>query len=252
MTEIEEHLQSHLEGVAAIKAHMEAARQKHMNITRDHKDWLASMERSGHHHYNVWDEDEHPGCMIAGKLYMNRAPGRFFIQADGGKAGRNLDPRMTNLSHEIHHLSFRSVRKGDDGEDEIVPDNFEEAIRPFDGNVYVTSEYQQAYSHYIKLVSTSSQDYQVVQNSQLSFYDDDMVPEAKFILDISPIAVRYRLEWRRWYDYVTSLLAIIGGTFTVIGMLDAVTNINLKQILKRKQTTSDQRRAESEQTFKGR
>jgi hypothetical protein len=27
---------------------------------------------------------------------------------------------------------------------------------------------------------------------------------------------------RKWYDYLTSLSAIIGGTFTTLGLIDAV------------------------------
>jgi hypothetical protein len=43
----------------------------------------------------------------------------------------------------------------------------------------------------------------------------------KFIFDLSPIAVSYTSRSRRWYDYLTSVMAIIGGTFTVVGMLES-------------------------------
>jgi Endoplasmic reticulum vesicle transporter len=42
----------------------------------------------------------------------------------------------------------------------------------------------------------------------------------QFIFDLSPIAVSYTSESRKWYDYITSILAIIGGTFTAIGILE--------------------------------
>lgn len=201
---------------------------------------------------------------MVGELELNRVPGRFFIQAQGQATGRNLDPRMTNLSHEITHLSFQRTSKLTAAEKRgaVVPPNYGRTIHPFDGNVYVTEELHQAYHHYIKLVSTNHEYYQVLQNSQLSFYPPDRIPEAKFVLDISPIAgtyiylkagvaikgrrcifisllispltlslhtlplpllVHYRSRKKKeWYDYVTSLLAIIGGTFTVLGMFDTI------------------------------
>jgi hypothetical protein len=90
-----------------------------------------------------------------------------------------------------------------------------------DGNVYVTQNLHEAYHHYLKLVSTNLYAYQILQSSQLALYKEDQVPEAKFIIDLSPIQVSYSRWTRRWYDYITSLMAILGGTFTVVGMLES-------------------------------
>mmetsp|Transcript_26941 Transcript_26941/g.37870 ORF Transcript_26941/g.37870 Transcript_26941/m.37870 type:complete len:90 (-) Transcript_26941:147-416(-) len=70
-------------------------------------------------------------------------------------------------------------------------------------------------------MASSAEVYQVLQSSELAFYRTDTVPEAKFVIDLSPIAVSYRVVKREWYDYLTSLMAIIGGTFTVLGFLDS-------------------------------
>jgi hypothetical protein len=147
---------------------------------------------------------------------MARVPSRFYMQASGGALGRSLDPRMTNLSHIVNHLSFRNQEVAMRGVE------LDKTVHPFDGNVYATQDLHEAFHHHIKLVSTSSEYYHVLESSQLSYYQKDQVPEAKFILDISPIAVRYRWWHRPWYDYLTSILAIVGGTFTVVGMLDSV------------------------------
>jgi len=147
---------------------------------------------------------------------------------------------MTNVSHEVHHLSF-----GDPGTKRLVelkklpiPSNFERSLNPLDGNVYINHNEHEAFHHYLKVVTTefdnpytsknrrkSSNDlkaYQLLSSSQLSFYRSDIVPEAKFSYDPSPIAVYHsRVYQKRWYDYITSLMAIIGGTFTVIGMIES-------------------------------
>jgi len=63
--------------------------------------------------------------------------------------------------------------------------------------------------------------YQMLAQSQVMHYDEMDVPEAKFSYDLSPMAVVVINKGRRWYDFVTSVCAIIGGTFTVVGLIDA-------------------------------
>ena len=139
---------------------------------------------------------------------------------------------MTNVSHQIHHLSIgepfaERMMEGNN----IIPSHVRNKLKPMNGNVYVTQELHEAYHHYLKIVTTSVEGlqrgtrqfkaYQILQNSQLSYYRSDVVPEAKFMYDLSPIAVSYTWESKTWYDYITSVMAIIGGTFTVVGMLES-------------------------------
>ena len=64
--------------------------------------------------------------------------------------------------------------------------------------------------------------YQILAQSQLSRYKNDETPEAKFSYDLSPVAISYRYTSRKWYDYVTSIMALIGGSFTVVGMMESM------------------------------
>ena len=43
-----------------------------------------------------------------------------------------------------------------------------------------------------------------------------------------PAAVAVRTTGKRWYDFVTSICAIVGGTFTTVGLIDAVAHKVLK------------------------
>ena len=206
----------------------------------------------------IWKPSEHPGCQMAGTLFLNKVPGNFYIQAQSPT--RVLEPSMTNVSHEIHYLYFVSQpppgvkppkpqreleesQRAQDGTIMVPPpkdSSVSSLSHPMNGNVYVTRDLHQAYHHYIKLVSTNLYSYQVVQNSQLVHYKSDQVPEAKFILDLSPIAVTYHAKKRHWYDYVTSLMAIVGGTFTVVGILDAVLKTAVtatKKVAQRRRST---------------
>ena len=46
------------------------------------------------------------------------------------------------------------------------------------------------------------------------------------VVDVMAVAVR--TSGKRWYDFVTSICAIVGGTFTTVGLVDAVAHKVLK------------------------
>uniref|UniRef100_A0A6U2NA74 Thioredoxin domain-containing protein n=1 Tax=Leptocylindrus danicus TaxID=163516 RepID=A0A6U2NA74_9STRA len=185
-----------------------------------------------------WIEKEHPGCQLSGFLMVDRTPGNFHLLA--ASQHHDIEPTMTNVSHEVHHLSFGEPRVNEVAkESSYLPPGVFDATRPMDGNAYVTKNLHEAYHHYLKVVTTNfngmhssipkgkgtqntgQRIYQIQQQSQLSFYDRDEVPEARFAYDLSPISVTYRRKYRKWYDYLTSIVAIIGGSFTVLGLLDS-------------------------------
>lgn len=170
---------------------------------------------------------------VSGHLMVNRVPGNFHIEAKS--KNHNLNSAMTNLTHIVNHLSFgepldqQSLRTKRILKQ--VPEEHQQ-FNPMDGSLYLTREYHQAYHHYIKVVSThlnvGSSDanqmvtYQFLEQSQIVHYDVNNVPEARFSYDLSPMSVVVEKEGRKWYDYLTSLCAIIGGTFTTLGLIDAV------------------------------
>lgn len=173
---------------------------------------------------------EHPGCQISGYLMVNRVPGNFHIEANS--VNHNLNAAMTNLSHVVNHLSFgepearqsRKIKKMLAG----VPPEYKQ-FNPMDGISYVSDKFHRAHHHYLKIVSThfgsSKKDelvkYQFLQQSQEVSYDELSVPEARFSYDLSPMSVTVkRTNQKSWYDFLTSLFALIGGTFTTIGIID--------------------------------
>jgi len=175
------------------------------------------------------------GCRVSGHLMVNRVPGNFHVEAKS--KAHNLNVAMTNLTHTINHLTF--------GEDVLtttstkskrilkqIPDSYKvKQLQPLDSKTYTTERFHQAFHHSIKVVSThynmgksSNQQlsaYQMLAQSQIVEYDDMSVPEARFSYDISPMSVVVNKKGRKWYDYFTSLSAIIGGTFSTLGLIDA-------------------------------
>lgn len=208
-------------------------------------DDLSDEERSKKRKLYQQHRPEHPGCQVSGFLMVNRVPGNFHIEA--GSKNHNLNAAMTNLSHVVNSLSFGSniLDDKDTSNRKVkrilkqVPDEHKH-FNPLDGLSYVTKDYHQAYHHYIKVVSTHLNmgrsisnkltTYQFLEQSQIVFYEEKNVPEARFSYDLSPMSVIVEKQGRKWYDYLTSLCAIIGGTFTTLGLIDAT----LYKILKPK------------------
>mmetsp|Transcript_25208 Transcript_25208/g.77703 ORF Transcript_25208/g.77703 Transcript_25208/m.77703 type:complete len:82 (-) Transcript_25208:10-255(-) len=60
--------------------------------------------------------------------------------------------------------------------------------------------------------------YQMLSQSQVMHYSETEVPEAKFSYDLSPMAALFPSK----LIVSSSVCAIIGGTFTVVGLLDAL------------------------------
>lgn len=175
---------------------------------------------------------EHPSCQISGHLMVNRVPGNFHIEAKS--KNHNLNAAMTNLTHVVNHLSFGEPMDEQSRKTKRILKQVPEEHRqfsPMDSQWYLTSEFHQAYHHYIKVVSThlnmgssetnSMMTYQFLEQSQIVYYEVNNVPEARFSYDLSPMSVVVEKESRKWYDYLTSLCAIIGGTFTTLGLIDA-------------------------------
>eukprot|EP00568_Trieres_chinensis_P010519 CAMPEP_0183305858 /NCGR_PEP_ID=MMETSP0160_2-20130417/10464_1 /TAXON_ID=2839 ORGANISM="Odontella Sinensis, Strain Grunow 1884" /NCGR_SAMPLE_ID=MMETSP0160_2 /ASSEMBLY_ACC=CAM_ASM_000250 /LENGTH=476 /DNA_ID=CAMNT_0025469135 /DNA_START=146 /DNA_END=1576 /DNA_ORIENTATION=- len=179
-----------------------------------------------------YNRAEYPGCQVSGHLMVNRVPGNFHIEAKSKSF--NLNAAMTNLTHRVNHLSFGEPDFATGRKTKRIlkqlPDQHRN-FNPIDDTLYPTSEFHQAYHHYIKVVSTHLDmtngwdtlvSYQFLEQAQIVHYEESQVPEARFSYDLSPMSVIVKKEGRKWYDYLTSLCAIIGGTFTTLGLIDAV------------------------------
>jgi hypothetical protein len=206
-------------------------RMKDGDASDEERMWSDKIMRQKRKLRHEWTDEEHPGCQLSGHLLLDRVPGNFHIQARS--AHHDLAAHMTNVSHEVHFLYIgdpMGYKRVKDGTAKVPPEVYAK-LSPMDGNVYPTYNLHEAYHHYLKVVSTQIDGlrvgnrelrvYQILENSQLSYYRNDIVPEAKFIFDLSPIAVNYKTRSRHWYDYMTSIMAIVGGIFTVVGMLES-------------------------------
>eukprot|EP00956_Cyclotella_meneghiniana_P002745 scaffold3225_cov65-Cyclotella_meneghiniana.AAC.11 len=181
-------------------------------------------------------EEHHPGCMIAGTLMVHRVPGNFHIQAKS--IHHEIHSEMTNLTHRVNDLSF-GTKGGPPGHlleklphFKSIPQRYTKYSNPLHDKLFATYELHQAFHHHLKVITThfnsfggffavESMMYQILEQSQLVLYDAWNMPEILFAFDLSPMGVYVTKEGRYWYEYATTLLAIIGGTYTTLGLINA-------------------------------
>jgi Endoplasmic reticulum vesicle transporter len=132
-----------------------------------------------------------------------------------------------NTSHIIHELTFGKRMRG--RMLSKVPKDVRENIDPLAGLAFVNHFGHLSHEHNIKVVSTHyltgtlrQEDilgYQIAASNQ-QFNADPNVPTATFSYDLSPTAVVISQSGRRWYEFITSLCAIIGGMFTTFQLFN--------------------------------
>jgi thiol-disulfide isomerase/thioredoxin len=176
------------------------------------------------------------GCNAKGRFQVPRVPGHLELTAGGGD--QNLNPRMTNVSHKLNHLSFSSPEDGKYHRKSWagLPHDMLSHVCPIDGTTWATMNFHEAYVHDIKVVSTVSQRgktaYQFSHTPRLSRLPVDAVPQAQFYYDIEPFSINVTQHDKKWYDFCTSLMAIIGGCYVVIRLMSRVSRASLRQVKK--------------------
>merc|ERR1712050_752405 len=86
-----------------------------------------------------------------------------------------------------------------------------------------TFNYHEAWIHDMKVVSTVSAKgktlYQFQHTKRLSKVDSDVVPQAQFHYDFEPFSIWVKADEKRWYDFMTSLLAMLGGAYVMMKLM---------------------------------
>ena len=167
------------------------------------------------------------GCLIYGHLEVNKVAGNFHISPGNsyeiGHAhvhdlGAIGDRNKINVTHTINHLSFGKRYPGQ--------------IHPLDGLEVVALNPQSAFNYYLKIVPTTyvSLNGSKVKTNQFSVTRHERVaaggsasnlPGMFVSYELSPMMVQYTEKSRSFSHFLTSVCAIIGGIFSVAGILDA-------------------------------
>uniref|UniRef100_A0A7S3ES13 Thioredoxin domain-containing protein n=1 Tax=Haptolina ericina TaxID=156174 RepID=A0A7S3ES13_9EUKA len=185
------------------------------------------------------------GCQVAGHLQVRKVPGalRLVIHSEE----HDHEAHLINASHLVNEFWLgepltRSQLRRLPQEDrvELLATN----SHRLDGLPFVSKDAGHSHVHYIKVVTkllkhydspwdTTSYKYTVHSNKFQAPKDKE--PTVEFRYDLSPISIVVSQESVPWYKFFTSTCAIVGGVFTVIGILENIIHqtssaFNKKQI----------------------
>eukprot|EP00053_Salpingoeca_punica_P006196 m.59415 g.59415 ORF g.59415 m.59415 type:complete len:394 (+) comp13577_c0_seq1:87-1268(+) len=180
-------------------------------------------------------EQANEGCIIFGYLEVNKVAGNFHFAPGKSFQQHNvhihdLQPfgrTHFNLSHTIRKLSFGNDYPGQ--------------INPLDTHSEVEERQTSTmYQYFLKIVptryynvhgkETSTNQFSVTMHQRHINHalGEHGLPGVFFMFEISPILVQLRETQRSFMHFLTGVCAIIGGIFTVAGMIDGIIHHSLK------------------------
>ncbi|XP_062170072.1 protein disulfide-isomerase 5-4-like [Alnus glutinosa] len=181
------------------------------------------------------------GCRIEGYVRVKKVPGNLIISARSG--AHSFDPTQMNMSHVISNLSFgRKVapRVMSDVK-RLIPYlgrshdrlNGQAFINHRDLGANVTIE------HYLQIVKTEVitrgshklvEEYEYTAHSSLA--QSIHIPVTKFHFELSPMQVLITENRKSFSHFITNVCAIIGGVFTVAGIVDSILHNTIRVMKK--------------------
>ncbi|CAA0813943.1 Protein disulfide-isomerase 5-4 [Striga hermonthica] len=181
------------------------------------------------------------GCKIEGFVRVKKVPGNLLVSARS--ASHSFDPSQMNMSHIISHFSFGkkiTPREMSDmkrvlpylggSHDRLTGQSY--ISNPSDSDVNVTIE------HYLQVVKTEvmTRSYKLVEEYEYtahsSLVHSIQIPVAKFHYELSPMQVLITENSKSFSHFITNVCAIIGGVFTVAGILDSILHHTLRVMKK--------------------
>jgi len=178
------------------------------------------------------------GCQLTGSLQISRVPGNFRISAKSDS--HSFNTRVMNVSHHVDKLVFGAIKEAGRLK-HVMP--IEERSSLFSTSFMMHQELA-TLKHYLKVVPYQynfldgerhhtylyKANYNEYRPRKLEWFegkadahvDTALVPNAVFHYDISPVMVVVREETQAFATFVTKICAVIGGIYTVIGLIDNV------------------------------
>ncbi|XP_072996891.1 uncharacterized protein [Typha latifolia] len=199
----------------------EAYRKKGWGVTNP--DLIDQCKREGF--IQKIKDEQGEGCNIHGFLEVNKVAGNFHFAPGKGfhqsfnflQDLLNFQPENYNISHKINKLAFGIEFPG--------------VVNPLDGVQWMHPTSSGMYQYFIKVVPTIYTDItgRKIHTNQFSVTEHfrDTVgypkppPGVYFFYEFSPIKVLYTEGNTSLLHFLTNVCAIVGGIFTVAGIVDS-------------------------------
>jgi len=169
------------------------------------------------------DINDGKGCRMKTSFRINKVPGNFHVSTHAS----HEQPVDTNMGHEIHDLTI-----GEHVEHlSSIPDS---SFTPLNNIVSRSADASSSHDYVMKIVPTIYEDvhHRNVYPYQFTYAHREYVPYTHggfkvpatiwFRYDLNPITVKYTEKRKPFYTFLTTVCAIVGGTFTVAGIIDSL------------------------------
>ena len=206
-----------------------------------------------------------PGCSVTGFVLVKKVPGHLWITASSD--AHSFHPEEMNMTHDVHHFYFgqqlspqrrkylekfhsSATRSGGGAEAPraIVDKRARGASGSaagdwhdkLAGETYVSEESNVTHEHYLQTVLTTIKPWGAVSGFNVYEYTQHShamktaseSPRAKFHFDPSPVQIYVSEERQKFYHFITTLMAIVGGVYSVMGIADGFVHNGMAMIRK--------------------
>lgn len=165
-------------------------------------------------------QNDDNGCRMETHFLINKVPGNFHVSTH---AARN-QPAQGDMRHVVHKLRFgMDLEEGKNVKGSFNP---MESLDKTSGNAQATHDYiiRVVPSVYVDSTGNRRYPYQYTYSYReiLQYgHGGHMMPAIWFRYEMSPITVQYTERRKPLYHFLTTVCAIVGGTFTVAGIFDS-------------------------------
>lgn len=183
------------------------------------------------------------GCRIAGHLQVRKVPGSLKLVLHSPEHDHKAD--LINASHIVNEFWFGEPLTSRDRQ-HIHPSDLLELDSPtshlLEHLPFTATQPGHSHVHYLKVVTKllkhagSSSDtvaYKYTVHSNKFEAADVHMPSVDFKYDLSPISIVVHQVRTPAYRFLTSTCAIIGGVFTVIGLLESILHHAASKVMKK-------------------
>ena len=227
-------------------------------------DGLAASAGSPHEHIRgVTRQAAAPGCALSGFVLAKKVPGTLHFIARA--PGHSFDFTTQNLSHVVSEFSFGS-RPSSPRRLKTLAAMHPLGLSPdwadkLAGQAFISQNERSTFEHHARVVLTSIEPRRGGPQAHFDAYEYTVhshafvaeaphagplneattifsaappPPAAKFSFDVSPIQIVVTEQKKALYHFVTSTCAVIGGVFTVAGIVDGVVHSGKAILAKKK------------------
>ncbi|KAL7598844.1 hypothetical protein Lser_V15G21017 [Lactuca serriola] len=204
---------------------------------------IEPIELESKKHAKVTVEAKRPapqaaGCRIEGFVRVKKVPGNIIISARS--ESHSFDASQMNMSHVISSFTFGK---------KVTPKMMSDLkrLRPYienhdklAGNSYINTgdKANVTIEHYLQVVKTEmmSSSHQLIEDFEYTAHSSLVhaltIPVAKFHFEPSPMQILITEIPKSFPHFITNLCAIIGGIFTVAGILDSLLHNTMRLVKK--------------------